>query len=42
MNLGHSDGDNLDNFCASHEQPWGMQIGVVNKQRALFDKHKKK
>ena len=42
MNLGHSDGDNLDNFCASHEQPTRMQIGVVNRQRALFDNHKKK
>ena len=42
MNLGHSDGDNLGNFCASHEQPTRMQIGVVNGSRPLFDNQKKK
>ena len=42
MNLGHSDGDNLDNFCASHEHSSRMQIGVVNGPRPLFDNHQTK
>ena len=41
-NLGHSGGDNLDNFCAPHEHPRGMQIGVVNGQRPLFENHQTK
>ena len=36
MNLGHSDGDNLDNFCASREHPRGMHIVVANRPRALI------
>ena len=36
MNLGHSDGDTLDNFCASREHPRGMHIGATNRPRALI------
>ena len=36
MILGHSDGDNLGNFCASREHPRGMHIGVTNRPRALI------
>ena len=36
LNLGHSDGDNLDNFCASRELPRGMHIGAANRPRALI------
>ena len=32
MNLGHSDGDILDNFCTSREQPTRMHIDAVNGQ----------
>ena len=42
MILGFSDGDNLHNFCASHQSPWGMPIVAVIGSWALVENHQTK